>query len=121
MSTGFQSTEFSTLSDANKQLMRIYANSILASAAASLVLDSSLGLNEVNLDESVYAIINAIQKDKPEVTLRELVDEALLPLQAVISSEDLLRAGCYYACIASGKTTQECNNKCGTNHKPPLE
>jgi hypothetical protein len=114
MSTGFQSTEFSTLSDANKQLMRIYTNSILASAAASLVLDSSLGLNEVSLDESVYAIINAIQKDKPEVTLRELVDEALLPLQAVISSSDLERAACFYVCRLLGKTVQQCNNECNT-------
>lgn len=89
MSKQFQPTEFSNLSDADKQLIKIYAKSTLASAAVSLVSDSSLRLKEVNLDESVCAIIDAILKDQPETNLRELVDEALIPLQAVTIPEDL--------------------------------
>jgi hypothetical protein len=112
---------YAEASNTDKNLLRIYINSVLSAAATSLISDQSLQLKEISLDENIQKIANDLVAHEPDMTLDSLISESIAPLKRSITLESFEKVACYMGCVVSGGSNTECNRRCGTTFKEPQE
>jgi hypothetical protein len=112
---------YAEASNTDKNLLRIYINSVLSTAATSLISDKSLQLKKISLDENIQKIANDLIANEPDITLDSLVRESLAPLNRSITLESFDKVACYIGCVISGGSNTECNKRCDTTFKEPQE
>ena len=112
---------YAEASDTDKNLLKIYVNSVLCAAASSLMSDKSLQLKRINLDENIQKIANDLVAHEPNTTLASLVDESLAPLNTSVTEGLFGGVTCFLRCRLLGGSPSQCNNECGTEHAPPQE
>lgn len=112
---------YAEASDTDKNLLKIYVNSVLSAAAISLMSDQSLQLKKISLDEHIQKIANDLVAHEPDITLASLVDESIAPLNSSVTEDLFGGVACFLKCRLLGGSPSECNNECGTEHAPPQE
>jgi hypothetical protein len=112
---------YAEASNTDKNLLRIYVNSVLSAAATSLIADQSLQLKAISLDEPIQKIANDIVAHESDITLASLVDEALAPFKDSVTEDWFVDVRCFLRCRLFGGSVSQCNNECGTEHTLPQE